>query len=92
MESAAMDIIERAEAKLRRAVDDLTKLTLKRDKTLDALVKAQDRYRKATQVVSRSQRRLDKARLEQRKASKARKRDLTQSKNDTPDIASVLGV
>jgi hypothetical protein len=70
-----MTTLERTLAKHKTFADDVTKLALKRDKALDALMRAETRYRAATRAVSRSQKRVDKMRAlaaEIRAAKKAR--------------------
>ena len=66
--------IERVQAKHKHAVDELMKLQARRDKALDALMRAETRYRLAIKAVARSGKRLDKARVEERKAKRAGKR------------------
>ena len=61
-----MNILERMKAKHNSAAGDVQKLALKRDKALDALIRAELRYRKAIKTVARSSKRLDKLREEQR--------------------------
>jgi hypothetical protein len=65
-----MNTLERARAKHNTFASDVSKLALKRDKALDALIRAEARYRKAVKAVGRSSKRLDKLR-EQARAVKA---------------------
>ena len=83
-------MLERQATKHKANVDSLMKLQAKRDKALDALIKAELRYRDAIRMVGRSQRRLDKARQEERKAKRAGKRVEAESRQELPDIASLL--
>jgi hypothetical protein len=87
-----MDILERTQAKHNANVADVNKLRDKRDKALDVLIKAQQRYLDATRAVARSQRRLDKAREEERQLKKSQRKAVAESKKELPDIAAVLGV
>jgi hypothetical protein len=92
VEEMNMTILDRMLAKHKSFVDDVTKLRDKRDKALELLIKAEARYRKSVKAVSRSQKRLDKTREEERQAKIARKQAKEESKKEIPDIAAVLGV
>lgn len=61
-----MKTLERAQARHQSASGDVTRLALKRDKALDALIRAELRYRKAIKTVVRTQKRYDRLREEAR--------------------------
>lgn len=67
-----MQALERVQKKHNQAADDVAKLANKRDKALDALIRAEARYRKAIKTVARSQKRVDKLREEARAVRAAR--------------------
>lgn len=81
-----MNILDRMQAKHKIAVDDVTKKREKRDKAIDMLMRAEVGYRLAVKTVGRSQKRLDKAREEDRQAREARKQAKLQSKQELPEI------
>lgn len=85
-----MNILDRMQAKHKTFVDDVAKLRDKRDKAIDVLIKAELRYRAAAKAVGRSQKRLDKAREEERLAKIARKQAKAESRAELPDIGAVL--
>ena len=78
--------IDKAQAKHKSFVDDVTKLRDKRDKALDVLIRTELRYRNAVRAVARSQKRLNKAREEERQSKKAQKKATAESKKELPTI------
>lgn len=88
-----MPTLERAQTKHKSVVDAVTKLALKRDKALDALIRAETRYRKAIKGVARSTKRLDKLREEARAVRAARTaRKKAQAEPTTHSAEDVLGI
>jgi hypothetical protein len=91
-----MSALERAQTKHQSAAGDVTKYALKRDKALDALIRAELRYRKAIKAVARSQKRYDRLREEARavRAARAARRVQEQSKPTEVggDILEALGI
>ena len=82
--------LDRVAANLKAAVDEVTKQRDKRDKAIEALIRAEARYREAAKAVGRKQRLLDKARDEERQAKAARKQAKAESKQELPDIATAI--
>ena len=90
-----MSTLERAQTKHTAAANDVTKLALKRDKALDALIRAEARYRKAIKTVSRTQKRLNAIREQVRQVRAeraARKQAETKAFQPTLSVEDVLGI
>lgn len=90
-----MGTIERAQKKHQAAAGDVTKLAIKRDKALDALIRAEMRYRKAIKTVGRTQKRYDRLRDEARaiRAAKAARRQAEKVPVEPgKDIMEALGI
>lgn len=88
-----MNILERVQAKHKQAADDVTKLAAKRDKALDALIRAEARYRKAVKTVARTHKRLDRVREEARalKATRAARKQ-AEAEPSRQSAEDVLGI
>jgi hypothetical protein len=84
--------IDRMQAKHIDTLNAVAKTRDKRDQAIQTLIKAELRHREEVKAVSRSQKRMDKAREEEREAKAARKQAKAQSERELPDIAAVLGV
>ena len=88
--------LERAQTRNQDAASEITKLALKRDKAIDALIRAETRYRKAIRTVARTQRRYDALREQARAvraARAARKAESQEQPADAgQDIIDALGV
>jgi len=80
-----MTPIERLQAKHNAVVDALAKARDRRDKALDALLRAEARYRSAVKAVGRSGKRLDKARDDEAQRNAEGERS-----DEVPDLAQVL--
>jgi len=68
-----MNQLERAIKRHQELADKAAKQADARDKAIAALVRAQQRYYDAVKAVTRSGKRLDKLRAEERKAKRTRK-------------------
>jgi hypothetical protein len=86
-----MNTLERARVKHNTFATDVSKLALRRDKALDALIRAEARYRKAVKAVGRSSKRLDKLREQARnlKALKAKPRHQVPA---DPQLNDIIGI
>ena len=84
--------LDRARTKHNKVADDVSKLATKRDKALEALIRAEARYRKSIKTVTRSQRRLDKLREEARAVKAAREARKQAAPPIDHQLSDLLGV
>jgi hypothetical protein len=82
-----MNALERAQQKNRDAAGDVAKMRDKRDKALDALIRAEVRYRKAVKSVARTQKRYDTLR-EQARAVRAAKEARRKAEKEAPPASA----